>query len=313
MGNGFKVFGKAFSPSGISSFFQVCTHDEGGAPIMDNAQIGARGGGFALSKGVTTKVFAERSDDASVEIFINGSKTSEAKTTETMLGLITEKLEQKYDVRVEHFIEVPIGAGFGTSAAGALSSGLALAHSLGLPLTYNRIARLAHVADVVCKTGLGTVEGLTVGGLVLVVKSGALGIGLVDRIPIRPDLKVVAGVYKTMDKSSVIMSQEKVEVINRIAEKTINRILTEPTLANFLRSCKEFALNSGLASERVENLIDEAEAAGAIGATQNMIGEAVHAVTTKKNLNRVLETFEENLPSKKITVSDIEFRGARIV
>jgi pantoate kinase len=307
------VFGKAFSPSGVSSFFQVCTHDESGAPITDNARIGARGGGFALSKGVTSKVFAEKTDEPSVETFINGRKTLEAITTETMLGLITEKLEQKYEVRVEHSIDVPIGAGFGTSAAGALSSGLALAHALALPLTYNQIARLAHVADVLCNTGLGTVEGLTVGGLVLVVKSGAIGIGLVDRIPIRPDLRVVAGVYKTMDKSSVIMSKEKVEVINRIAEKTMNRILAEPTLANFLGNCKSFALNSGLASERVENLIYEAEAAGAIGATQNMIGEAVHAVTTKQNLNEVLESFEENLPRDKITVSDIEFRGARIV
>jgi pantoate kinase len=307
------VFGKAFSPSGISSFFQVCTHDESGSPLRDNARIGARGGGFALSKGVTTKVFAEKSDEPGVKISINGETTSEAKTTETMVGLITENLEQKFEMRVEHRIDVPIGAGFGTSAAGALSTGLAVTHALGLPLTYNQIACLAHVADVVCNTGLGTVEGLTVGGLVLVVKSGALGIGLVDRIPIPPDLKVVAGVYQVMDKSSVLLSREKVKTINKIAQKTMNRILAEPTLSNFLCSCKEFALKSELASERVKNLIEEAEVAGAVGATQNMIGEAVHAITTNQNLNQVLETFKQNLPRDKIVVSDIEFRSARVI
>jgi pantoate kinase len=169
------------------------------------------------------------------------------------------------------------------------------------------------VADVVCQTGLGTVEGLTVGGLVLVVKSGAIGIGLVDRILIPPDLKIVAGSFQPIDKSSVITSPEKRSLINKLGRETMTRILAAPNLVNFLKCCKDFAFRLGLASEQVKNLIFEAEEAGAIGATQNMIGDAVHSVTTKANLVSVYNAFLTHLPKDNIVVSDIDFQGARLL
>jgi pantoate kinase len=306
------MFGEAFSPSGISSFFEVCTREKNGTTISDPVKVGARGGGFALSKGVTTGIYVEESDVKDIEVFINNSQTWKAKTTETTIELILRSLEKQYKIKVEHAVEVPIGAGFGTSAAGAFSCGLALSHALRLPLTYNQIARIAHMAEVMCNTGLGTVEGLTIGGLVLVIESGAMGIGLVDRIPIDPNLKIVAGVFKSMDKASVIQSSETVQKINKIARKTLKSILHEPTPKNFLRSCKNFALDSGLASKRVIKLIEDVEEAGAIGATQNMIGEAVHALTTREFLDDVHSVFAKHLPEERIVVSDIDFQGARL-
>jgi len=169
------------------------------------------------------------------------------------------------------------------------------------------------VADVVCQTGLGTVAGLTVGGLVLIVKSGAIGIGLVDRIPLPPNLKIVAGSFQPIEKRSILMVPEKRSLINQLGRETLTQILASPTLVNFLKCCKDFTLRAGLASIRVKSLILAAEAAGAIGATQNMIGEAVHAVTTPANLNRVYDAFRNCLPKKNIIISDIDFQGARLL
>lgn len=307
------MYGASFSPSGISSFFKACTHNEDGSPISDPLRVGAEGGGFALTKGVTTKVYVKESDVSKIEVFINTRETGEAQTTETVVKRLLKSLKKQYEIRVEHFVEVPIGAGFGTSAAGALSCGLALADALGLAVTYNQIARIAHVADVVCNTGLGTVEGLTLGGLVLVVKSGAVGIGLVDRIPLRPDLKIVAGAFHSIDKRAVLLSREKTQQINLIAERTMKRILSKPTPENFLKCCKRFALDSGFASKRVRKLINEVEDAGALGAAQNMVGEAVHALTTPECLNDVYRVFARYLPEEKIIVSDIDFQGARLL
>ena len=91
----------------------------------------------------------------------------------------------KYNITIEHQIEVPIGTGFGTSAGGALTAGLALKDALDLPLTYNQIGKIAHVSEIKCQTGLGTVSSLTFsGGCVLVVEPGAPGICQIDRIPI---------------------------------------------------------------------------------------------------------------------------------
>ena len=147
----------------------------------------------------------------------------------------------------------------------------------------------------------------------MVVKSGALGYGLVDRILIPQGLKVVAGCFHPIDKKTVLLAPEKHDMINRSARETMQRIRSDPTLKTFLESCKVFAIKTGLASDHCRELIDAAEAAGAVGASQNMIGEAVHAVTTVKNLVAVREAFLRFLPEEKILVSDIEFCGARLL
>ena len=56
-----------------------------------------------------------------------------------------------------------------------------------------------------------------------------------------------------------------------------------------------------------------AKKAGAVGAAQNMIGEAVHAVVLEENVEDVAEAFKQVLPSEKVIVSKIDFQGARLV
>jgi len=303
---------KAFSPSGISSFFEVCDRYSNGIPIEDPAQIGAKGGGFAIAKGVTTEVRVRPADATRIEVVINRRPVS-AITTNAIVSLVLRPSKQQFHVEVEHNVDVPIGAGFGTSAAGAFSCGLALSHALRLNLTYNQIAKLAHIADVVCDTGLGTVEGLTVGGLVLILDSGACRFSQVDRIPLPANIKIVAGSFRPIDKRSVIIPLERRHTINMLARKAMGKILRRPTLVNFFKSSKEFALLSGLASDRVMQLITDAENAGAIGAAQNMIGEAVHAATAEEHLLDVKRVFEEHLPDEHVVISDIDFQGARLL
>ncbi|MBS7643297.1 hypothetical protein KEJ26_01740 [Candidatus Bathyarchaeota archaeon] len=304
---------RAFSPSGISSFFEICDHEENGTPIRDPERIGARGGGFALSKGTTTEVIARKSKKRKVEIYINGKFAPRAKTTKAMVNMLLDQVKGTYHVTVKHFIEVPIGAGFGTSAAGALSTGLALSRELGLNLTYGQIGRMAHVADVICHTGLGTVEGLLVGGLVLVVRSGAAGIGLVDRIPIQPNLKVIAGSFGPINKRYVLFSPKERTLVNKLGRRTLKKIQSNPNLTTFIKACKQFAYDLGLMSRRVRRLIEDAESAGAIGATQNMLGESAHAITGQETVKAVYEAFKRHLPEEKIVISEIDFQGARLL
>lgn len=307
-----RMYGKAFSPSGISSFFETCTHHNNGTPIQDPLRRGAKGGGFALAKGVLTTVHATPSSLPEMTVTIN-DRIEDARTTKTLVEGLLSQQPKSYHIRIDHKIEVPIGAGFGTSAAGAFSCGLAITAALNLPLTYNEIAQAAHIADIACNTGLGTVEGLAIGGLALVVKCGAIGYGVVDRIPVTPDLQIVTGVFKPIEKTSVLLSERKIHSINKIARKTMQQILSNPSPANFMASCKNFAFKSGLASDRVKNLIIRAEKAGAVGATQNMIGEAVHALTPPKHLDSVKNAFLEDFSHDDILISPIDFMGARLV
>jgi pantoate kinase len=305
---------KAFAPGAISSFFEIHNTTADGTPITDLERVGARGGGFGLQKGVHTKVTVEEAAANAVQVFINSQPTIEAKTTEHVIQTLLNQTSKNYTVKVEHQIDVPIGMGFGTSAGGALTAGLAFKEALALPLTYNQIGKIAHISEVQCQTGLGTVSALTVGGgLILVTEPGAPGICQIDRIPISSDYVIVAGCYSSTIPKTVLSSPERKVQINRYGKKTLEQILAEPSLENFLASCWDFAQKAGFATENVRQLVHLAKKAGAVGATQNMIGEAVHAVVLEEKALSVAEAFKQVLPNERILTAKIDFQGARLV
>ncbi|TRO47252.1 hypothetical protein E2P60_03550 [Candidatus Bathyarchaeota archaeon] len=80
-----------------------------------------------------------------------------------------------------------------------------------------------------------------------------------------------------------------------------------------MASCWNFALKAGFATENVRQLVQLAQKAGAVGATQNMIGEAVHAAVLEENALSVVEAFKQVLPNEKIITTKIDFQGTRLV
>jgi len=296
---------KAFSPAGISSFFQICDTEPNGKPITNPKRIGARGGGFALKRGVWTEVEVAESNEKKVEVFINNKLAPETQTTRTVVDMCLEKVDESYSIRIRHSVEVPIGAGFGTSAGGALGTALALNYALNKSLTCSELGRIAHVAEVKCKTGLGTVSGLLFGGCVIVKEPGAPDHGAVDRIPVPPNHYIVAGVFQPRLTREFLESTEKRGVINKIGQETLQKILAQPSVENFMHASRRFAETTGLTTDRVLKLMDEAEKAGAVGAAQNMLGEAVHALVEGDKIKSVLKAFERFLPRTKIVVAEV--------
>jgi pantoate kinase len=304
---------KAFSPSGISSFFEICDSTINGSPIQDLEKVGARGGGFGIEKGTSTEVTISSAKTNHIRVFINRKEAPEAETTKLVAQMLLEKVAEAYDIIVMHKIDVPIGAGFGSSAAGALTTALALSKTLELSMTYNQLGKLAHVAEVKCKTGLGTVGPLMLGGCVLTLEPGAPGIALLDRIPISTDHVVVAGVFGPTLTKEVLSSSEKRYQVNKHGRKTLEDILSEPSLGNFLACCLSFAEKTGFLTPRLRGLVKLTEKAGAIGAAQNMVGEAIHAVTTLENVENVVHAFKQVLPKEKIIVARVDIQGARLI
>jgi len=304
---------KAFSPGGISSFFEICETTEDGRFIEDLERVGARGGGFGIEKGVLTEVSVEKAKTNSIRILINGELAPQAKTTRTVAQALLSKADGAFDVTVNHRVDVPIGAGFGSSAAGALTTSFALSNALNLHLTYNQLGRIAHVAEVQCKTGLGTVGPLMLGGCVLTVEPGAPGTSIIDRIPIRDDYVVVAGVLGPTPTQQVLSSPEKRRDINRWGRKTLEAILAEPSIENFLACCLEFAEKTGFMTQRLRELVNLAENAGAVGVAQNMVGEAIHALTLEENAKNVAEAFKQVLPNEKVLEAKVDLQGARLI
>jgi len=302
----------AFSPAGISSFFEICDRTPDGKVIADPERVGARGGGFSPDKGVSTEVIVAEAEESQVQVVINGENCPGAATTKSVVEMLTAKVSENYAIKVIHQVDVPVGAGFGSSAAGALGAALALSKALGLNLTYIQLGRIAHVAEVKCKTGLGTVGPVLFGGCGLTLEPGAPGIACLDRIPVSSDYRLVLGTFRPYPTKELLSSQEKREIINEWGRKTLKRILVDPSLENFMGACKEFAVGTGFVTDNVQKLMELAEKAGAVGAAQNMLGEAAHALVTVDKMGDVYDAFRKVLPEEKIITAKIDFQGARI-
>lgn len=307
-----KKIAKAYAPSGVTSFFEICDQ-KNGKPIVNPEQVGSRGGGFGLEKGIITKVNIEQSEKNCITIFINGKLAPEAETTRTAAKTMLDLSKKSFNVKIHHEVEVPIGAGFGTSAGGALTTALTLKQLLDLPLTYNQVGKIAHVAEVQCKTGLGTVGPLMISGCILTLEPGAPGLSVIDRIPLNADYRVVIGYLGGISTKVVLNSNKKRREINRYGNRTLNDILKNPTLKNFLDCSLDFAKKTGFLTPQLKQLSDLAIKAGAIGSAQNMVGEALHVLVFKEDVEKVVDTFKKVLPSQSIFASNLDFQGARLL
>ncbi len=298
---------KIYCSAGLSSFFEAFNN------CKDPKFIGARGGGFLLSNGVITEVNVEPAKENSIKVYINDVYTKNALTSKKAAQNILQLINKRFKVIIKHKIDVPIAAGFGTSAAGALTTSIALSKALGLNLSLNEVGMIAHKTEIECKTGLGTVPPLIYGGgCVITIKPGGPGVAIIKRIPIKPGLKLVSGVFKTVETKS-FLSKAKLKEINKVGRKTLKRILDNPCLENFLEAAKQFAIETKLASERVLKLINAVEKAGALGAAQNMIGEGVHSIVEKNDLPMVLTIFKKFIPSNQIILSDLSLNPIKIL
>ena len=302
---------RAFCPAGISSFFQICDRTQDGEIITDLKRVGARGGGFAIEKGVLTEVRAIESGEESIRVFINDKPAPEAETTKAVVDALLHRAKGKFDVTIKHLVEIPIGAGFGSSAAGALGAAFALSKVLNINLTCNQLGQIAHVAEVKCLTGLGTVGPLLLGGCAITTEPGAPGYAVIDRIPVSPDHRIVTVTYRPFPTKETLLSQEKRGIINDWGLRTVKRILADPSLENFMLASKEFAIRTGFITDRVQELIALAEKAGAVGAAQNMLGEAVHALVTADRMEDVVQAFRSAVSGELVAVAKIDFQGVR--
>jgi pantoate kinase len=259
-------FVKAYAPAHITGFFAICEHPN---PLYK----GSIGCGLVLEAGCVTEVADAHGQELSARITING-KPEEGETTRYVL----EQLAGAAEVRVVTNFEVPVGCGFGASAAGALSTALALNELLALTMTVNAVAQVAHCAEVVNSTGLGDVIAETYGGVVIRTKPGPPGIGVIDRLPHRTEQVsyVVLGAKPT--RSVLAEGGESTRrCISEAGKEALKLLLRKPTLENFMHLSRDFALRIELISDACKDALEAVRAEGKV-ASVAMLGETIFVI-----------------------------------
>lgn len=297
----------AFVPAHISGFFQVC--DESPEP----EKKGSRNCGPCIDAGVLTEVRVEPADRASISVYINNERAPKAKTTlaavENLLSLVHGPLK----VEVDHSCKVPIGAGYGASGGGAFGATLALSKALGLHLQRERLAAIAHVAEVTCRTGLGDVGAQALGGLVIGLEPGAPPHGRWERIRLPKNVKVVCGTFAGLPTAKLLREKGFRERSKQLGGLALKKLLEKPTAQNFMRISREFADALGLLDDELRALIDAVSKAGAIGVSQVMLGRAAFALVKEEKLERVRHAFLELLEPSAVIVANVDRMGARLI
>lgn len=298
---------KAFSPGHITGFFQIFDQPK------DPLERGSRGAGVSMTRGVTTNVVVTKSAETSVKIVINGDVTNSALVSEHVINTFLSIAGRSYEVLAEHDVKVPIGCGFGSSGAGAISLALALNEVFDLNLSRLETAQVAHVAEVECKTGLGTVIAETFGGLEIRVKSGAPGVGQIEFIPLDNGYLVACLNIHSISTREVLTDETFQQRVNKIGGDLVDKLARHPTVRNLMVFSRNFAEYAGLISKRLRAVLEETDSAG-FTCSMAMLGETVFSIVRRDQIEEIHKIFNKHAPTESnMILADIDFGGARLL
>ena len=298
----------AFAPCHITGFFQI--FDESENPL----NVGSRGAGVSLSLGVKTLVKIRRSSENLFRISINGVVSNSADVSMHVVKVFKSRFKEmeNFEILVDHYTEVQLSAGFGTSGAAALSLALALNKVLDLSLSRVEAAQLAHVAEVECKTGLGTVIAETFGGAEIRVKPGAPGVGEIKQMSVPKDVMVASLVFGPLSTKNLLTDQRTRRRVNELGGKLVDDLLKESTIANFMKLSRQFAEHIGLITDKTRNALNLANHTGLV-CSMPMFGEAIFTLGKRESFEELSETFRKHGLDGQILVSRVDFEGARVL
>ena len=270
---------KAFAPGHITGFFEICDRP------VDPLRRGSRGAGVNLSSGVLTVVDAVESPVQSIDIRLNGKRAEAATTLRAVRELVGRK---RLSVRIRSEMQLPVGQGLGMSAAGALSTSLALASVLGGGSTLLRAGAAAHRAEVLERTGLGDVAAQLRGGWEIRVRPGFPPYGLVDRF-LAPEMAMAICVSGEPVPTKKALSDPAMRMtVNHVGRNCMKAMLAHPTLEKFFELSYDFSRKSGLASKESLLLVEEILTRRAGLASVSMIGNSVFAVGRISELRDIM-------------------------
>ncbi len=308
-------------PHRISGFFQMMDPKEKITQI-DLTKIGSRGGGPALTAfGKTLITILLKNEDnennpqKNFEVFMNGEEnTLKAKTSCSVVSQMAHLLPKNVNLLIEHNFDLPIGAGFGSSGAGALGIAFGLNALFQLDLTPLEAAKYAHIAEVENNTGLGTIGGQFVGGLSIMTEPGYPF--QYKKIPFPENIEIILGSWGTIDTKKILTNPSYKQLIHQVGKKAMDIMNKQFSLENYMNVCKFFIEKTDILNKLnlpiLKNLIKSLEKLQIIGASMTQLGKSVFCLCEKHISPQVVEIFNKYNPTFGTKIVNICNNGPEI-
>lgn len=277
----------AFCPGHISGYFRRV---EGGSV----AATGSIGAGIVISEGVTATV----TPADSTSVYVNRKEGSGNLVRYSLASPPLEYVLEKLGVTVTVTTEcrLPIGAGFGLSAAALLATLTAVNKTNELEMTPHDIAEQAHETEVMHRTGLGDVAACQGGGRV--VRNGPGIDGVITRSFDLPE-PLYAVSFGPISTPSVLGSPEQMERVVSAFPPGLPE-----DAEDFFRMSRVFAENSGLLTREAGAVIRHCTDNN-VPASMTMLGNGVFAYGNKAR--------DLLIPYGEVYAFTVAGTGARIV
>ena len=258
------VTARAFAPGHLTGFFAPDLNSK------DPRGRGSRGAGIVLDRGV---IATARYDPR------GPSRTRVTSTPRVPVPISREVavrlragLPGALSVELRH--DLPIGQGLGMSAAGAVATGLAVAHVVEIP--ESRAWEVAHLSDLFHGGGLGGVAALRKGGLETRIRPGIPPWGTSRHWAWNGPVRIYRAAGPR-PSPRLLRDPAFLRRVARAGARSVPAFLRDPSLRTFLREAERFTDRIDLGPPRVTRWVHSLRSPE-IACAQAMFGGLVYAI-----------------------------------
>lgn len=270
---------KVFVPAHITGFFEIVNNEN---PILK----GSRGAGIALDEGVITET-SLKEGSGKITIKLNNKKSMKNTISPRAIDILSQQYEldlSDYDICINHQTNLPISAGFGTSAGFALGVSFTLPKLLGLNISFNKCGELAHLTEISESCGLGDVISEMHGGMVIRLKEGSPVLAKIDKIPITKPVYVITKTLSALNTGDFIENPTFQKRINDSGKKLLNSLLLNPSVENFMKLSRQFSENAELIKHELREILDIMDEES-ICSSMAMLGNTAFCLSDTPDIN----------------------------
>jgi pantoate kinase len=263
----------AFCPGHLSGYF---------SPVFgrEPSTTGSIGAGIVVQDGVLARVTRADVPEIIVHRVDSGGFLLDQVMESPPLAFLMERLS--VTARIETECRLPIGAGFGLSAAALVASSLAINTLFELGLSVEDCCGLAHESEILHRTGLGDVAACQGGG-----RDFRQGPGIQAPITRYFDIRepLFALHFGPLPSPEILGSPE---TLRRVSEAYPGG--TPDTAFHFFELSRSFAEKSGLLTPEVREVLSRCDREG-VPASMTMLGNGVFSMGLKGG--EILSAYDE--------------------